>query len=35
MLNLTLPQYPETAKNGHFGHPAFAWERTDAAAKLA
>ena len=35
MLNLTLPQYSQTAKNGHFGNPAFAWEQTDAAAKLA
>ena len=24
-----------TAKNGHFGHPEFGWEKTDQAAKLA
>ena len=31
---LTRAQYSETAKNGHFGNPSFAWEQTDAAAKL-
>ena len=35
MLDLLRPQYAETAKNGHFGNPAFGWEKTDGAAKLA
>jgi len=35
LLNLTLPVYSQTAKNGHFGHAEFAWEKTDQAAKLA
>jgi len=35
MLDLTRPIYSQTAKNGHFGNPAFAWEKTDGAAKLA
>ena len=35
LLNLTRPIYSQTAKNGHFGHPEFGWEKTDQAAKLA
>ena len=35
LLNLTRPIYAQTAKNGHFGHPDFTWERTEHAAKLA
>jgi S-adenosylmethionine synthetase len=35
LLDLRRPIYRETAKNGHFGNPAFAWERTDRAAALA
>ena len=35
LLSLTLPVYSQTAKNGHFGHAGFAWEKTDLAAKLA
>jgi len=35
LLSLTLPVYSQTAKNGHFGHAGFAWEKTDQAAKLA
>ena len=35
LLSLTLPVYSQTAKNGHFGHAEFAWEKTDQAAKLA
>ncbi len=35
LLDLTRPVYSQTAKNGHFGHPEFAWEATDQAAKLA
>ncbi len=34
MLDLTRPIYSQTAKNGHFGHAEFAWEKTDGAAKL-
>ena len=34
-LDLLRPQSAETAKNGHFGNPAFAWEKTDGAGKLA
>ena len=35
LLELTRPVYSQTAKNGHFGHAEFAWEKTDQAAKLA
>lgn len=28
-LDLLKPQYSATAKNGHFGNPAFRWEQTD------
>ncbi|MDR0855876.1 MAG: methionine adenosyltransferase [Clostridiales bacterium] len=28
-LDLKRPVYAQTAKNGHFGNPAFTWERTD------
>ena len=35
LLNLTRPIYSQTAKNGHFGHPEFGWEKTDQAGKLA
>ncbi len=35
LLDLTRPIYSQTAKNGHFGHPEFGWEKTDQAAKLA
>ena len=28
-LDLRRPIYKETAKNGHFGHQNFPWERTD------
>ncbi len=35
LLDLTRPIYSQTAKNGHFGHPGFGWEKTDQAAKLA
>ncbi|MBC8104776.1 MAG: methionine adenosyltransferase [Cytophagales bacterium] len=34
LLDLKRPIYRETAKNGHFGNPAFAWERTDRADAL-
>lgn len=34
-LDLLKPGYVATAKNGHFGNPAFSWEGTGAAAKLA
>ncbi|NUL83028.1 MAG: methionine adenosyltransferase [Armatimonadetes bacterium] len=30
-LDLRKPQFEPTAKNGHFGNPAFRWEQTDAA----
>ncbi len=33
-FNLRSHKYLPTAKNGHFGNPAFAWERTDEAAAL-
>ncbi len=33
-LNLTKTRYLATAKNGHFGNPAFPWERTTEAARL-
>jgi S-adenosylmethionine synthetase len=33
-FDLLRPIYRETAKNGHFGNPAFPWERTDEAAGL-
>ncbi|MBL8060107.1 MAG: methionine adenosyltransferase [Chthonomonas sp.] len=33
-LNLKQHKYLPTAKNGHFGNPAFAWERTDGAESL-
>ena len=35
LLDLTRPIYSQTAKNGHFGHSEFGWEKTDQAAKLA
>jgi S-adenosylmethionine synthetase len=35
LLDLVNPIYTQTAKNGHFGNPAFGWEKTDQAAKLA
>ena len=28
-LDLSRPGYKQTAKNGHFGHPEFTWEKTD------
>ena len=28
-LDLRRPIYRKTAENGHFGNPAFPWERTD------
>jgi len=34
LLDLRRPIYRETARNGHFGNPAFAWEKTDQASKL-
>ncbi len=34
LLDLKRPIYRETAKNGHFGNPAFGWEKTDGVAKL-
>ncbi len=34
-LDLLRPIYRQTAKNGHFGHDAFPWEKTDIADKLA
>jgi S-adenosylmethionine synthetase len=30
-LDLLKPQYVQTAKNGHFGHAEFAWEKVDKA----
>jgi S-adenosylmethionine synthetase len=33
-LDLIKPQYVQTAKNGHFGHEEFSWEKTDKAALL-
>jgi len=35
LLDLSRPIYAQTAKNGHFGHAEFGWEKTDHAAKLA
>ena len=35
LLDLTRPIYTQTARNGHFGHADFGWEKTDQAAKLA
>ncbi len=35
LLDLTRPIYSQTAKNGHFGHKEFGWEKTDQASKLA
>jgi S-adenosylmethionine synthetase len=35
LLNPVRIQYLDTAKNGHFGNPAFPWEQTDLADKLA
>ena len=35
LLDLTRPIYKQTAKNGHFGHSAFGWEKTDQANLLA
>ncbi|MBV9852005.1 MAG: methionine adenosyltransferase [Armatimonadetes bacterium] len=35
LLDLTRPIYSQTAKNGHFGHPEFGWEKTDLAHTLA
>jgi S-adenosylmethionine synthetase len=35
LLDLRRPIYRETARNGHFGNPAFAWENTDRAKDLA
>ncbi len=35
LLNPARVCYRETAKNGHFGNPAFPWEATDLAAALA
>ena len=34
VLYLCRPIYRETAKNGHFGNPAFGWEKTDRAKEL-
>lgn len=34
LLDLLQPQYVQTAKNGHFGHAEFGWEKTDKAALL-
>ena len=34
LLDLRRPIYRETARNGHFGNPAFAWEKTDRASEL-
>jgi S-adenosylmethionine synthetase len=35
LLDLRRPVYRDTARNGHFGNPAFAWEKTDRAQELA
>jgi S-adenosylmethionine synthetase len=35
LLDLTRPIYAQTAKNGHFGHADFGWEKTDQASLLA
>ncbi|MCG9894860.1 MAG: methionine adenosyltransferase domain-containing protein, partial [Fimbriimonadaceae bacterium] len=34
-LGLSRHRYLQTAKNGHFGNPAFAWEQTPKVAELA
>jgi S-adenosylmethionine synthetase len=34
LLDLLRPIYRETARNGHFGNPAFSWENTDRAKDL-
>jgi S-adenosylmethionine synthetase len=34
LLDLRRPIYRETARNGHFGNPAFGWEKTDRAQEL-
>jgi len=33
-LKLLAPQYAQTARNGHFGNPAFNWEKTDKVKEL-
>jgi len=33
-LKLLAPQYAQTARNGHFGKPAFNWEKTDKVKEL-
>jgi len=35
LLDPSRVSYLQTAKNGHFGNPAFPWESTDLAAELA
>ncbi len=35
LLDLTRPIYSQTAKNGHFGNPAFSWENIADASRLA
>jgi S-adenosylmethionine synthetase len=35
LLDLRRPVYRDTARNGHFGNPKFAWEKTDRAKELA
>ncbi len=35
LLDLRRPIYRDTARNGHFGNPAFTWENTDRAHELA
>jgi S-adenosylmethionine synthetase len=35
LLDLTRPIYAQTAKNGHFGHAEFGWEKTELASRLA
>jgi len=35
LLDTTRVRYVETAKNGHFGNPAFPWEAVDLAGRLA
>ncbi|GAB4463720.1 MAG: methionine adenosyltransferase [Armatimonadaceae bacterium] len=35
LLDLRRPIYRETARNGHFGNPAFSWENTERAKELA
>jgi S-adenosylmethionine synthetase len=34
LLDLRKPIFRQTARNGHFGNPAFSWEKTDRAAQL-